>query len=220
MENEFWTVVIDSSANLIIMGAAVTQTVIFYVTLKLASDKIREIEKQTKISNRENYKRDSIFNLHLFKKKIFYGFVSQKLDFNEYYLEKYKAVKLKDKIYGEENISKIKFAIEVTWFLVAKKEEYMDPLISLTSTLTLLDENFFRENFDSLGATIKDMIVEFSSVDSLADDIIREDYFIELDKLGEELNKIPSSHADSDHPMLRKYFEKCEELEKLILSYN
>ncbi|PRY90552.1 hypothetical protein [Mongoliibacter ruber] len=53
LKNEFWTVVINGGANLVIAGAMVLQTIIFLVTFFIGFNYLKDHDKKLKIENRQ-----------------------------------------------------------------------------------------------------------------------------------------------------------------------
>lgn len=218
-DTEFWTVVINGGANLVIAGAMVAQTFLFLVSLKLAADKIRDIEKQVYLSNREQSKREAISNLQLVKQNIYYGFAQISFDFNDHTLKRYHALNSKKPIYGEDIIDKLKLSIEVTWFFVTKKTEFMNPLVALSTNLTLLNSDYFESSFKRFENSIIQIIKSYSDVNKMIDQIISEDSVILKDLLEKRLKSIPNSHIERNHPLFSEYYDSSVELEEKIISY-
>ena len=63
-ENEFWATVINTSANWVVAGAMVLQTIIFYVTFRLGFKELEKHKKKLKIENSYSISEKIIQNMY------------------------------------------------------------------------------------------------------------------------------------------------------------
>jgi len=219
MNSEFWTVVVSGSANLVMAGAMVIQTILLFVTLKYAENKLGEIESKVKISNRELHKRKAMFELNEFNLTIFFAFKNQMSDLDSFTEKKIETINEVSSLYNDEIVSKLFLAVGFNHFFTSKGGLHIKTLSKLATRLTLLNQDFFNESFGEFDTAAKNLFVAFDEIDLIVAKTVGMKKVMLKEYIEIQVAKIPHSTSDSEHPLLKNLTESVARLETLIVNY-